>query len=44
MYVNFMDLEKVDDRINRDALWQMMRMYDDDGKLLNGIKSIIVNS
>ena len=30
--------------VNREALWQLLRMYDVDGKLLNGIKSIYVNS
>ena len=27
-----------------EALWQILRMYDVGGKLLNGIKSIYVNS
>ena len=40
VYVGFMDLEKVYDRVNREALWQVLRMYDVIGKLLNGIKSI----
>ena len=26
--------------INRNALWQVMRMYDVGGKLLSGIKSV----
>ena len=39
-----MDLEKVYDRVNREALWQVLRMYDVSGKLLSGIKSIYVNS
>ena len=30
--------------VNREALWQVLRMYDVGGKLLNGIKSIYVNS
>ena len=38
----FMDLKKVYDRVNREALWQVLRMYDVGGKLLNGIKSIYV--
>ena len=32
------------DRVNREALWQALRMYDVGGKLLNGIKSIYSNS
>ena len=39
VYVGFTDLEKAYDRINREALWQVLRMYDG-GKLLNGIKSM----
>ena len=30
--------------VNREALWQVLRMYDASGKLLNGIKSMYVNS
>ena len=39
-----MDLEKAYHRDNREALWQVLRMYDVGGKLLNGIKSMYVNS
>ena len=40
-----MDLENAYDRVNRKALWQVLRMmYDVGGKLLNGIKSIYVNN
>ena len=42
--MGFMDLEKTYDRVNREALWQVLRMYDVGGKLLNGIKSIYANS
>ena len=31
-------------RVNREALWQVLRMYDVGGKLLNKIKSMYVNS
>ena len=44
VYVSFMDLEKTYDRVNREALWQVLRMYDVGGKLLNSIKSMYVNS
>ena len=39
-----MDLEKAYDMVNREALRQMLRMYDVGGKLTNGIKSMYVNS
>ena len=44
MYVDFMDLEKTYYRVNREALWHVLRMYDVGGKLLNGIKSVHANS
>ena len=43
MYVGFIDLEKVYNRANREALWQVLRMYDVKDKLLNGIKSMYVS-
>ena len=42
--MDFMDLEKAYDWVNRKALCQVLRMYDVDGKLLSGMKSIYVNS
>ena len=42
--MDFIDLEKAYDRINREVLWQVLRMYDVEGKLLSGIKSIYVDS
>ena len=39
-----MVLEKAYGRVNREALWQVLRMYDVSSKLLNGIKSMYVNS
>ena len=44
MYVGFMDLEKAYDRVNKKALWQVLKMNDMGAKLLNGIKSIHLNS
>ena len=32
------------DNINREALWQVMRMYDVSDKLLNGIKGMYISS
>ena len=40
----FYGLEKAYDRVNRGALWQVLRKYDVGGKLLNSIKSMYVNS
>ena len=42
--VGFMDLEKAYDRVNREALWQVLRMYGVGGKFFNGINNIYVNS
>ena len=36
--------EDKNDREDREALWQVLRMYDVGSKLLNGIKSMYVNS
>ena len=44
MYVGFIDLEKSYDRVNKEALCQVLRMYDIGGKLLSGIKSMYVDS
>ena len=35
-------MEKAYDRVNRGALWQVLRMYDVGGKLLDEIKSMYV--
>ena len=43
MYVGFIDLEKAYDRVNREALRQVLRMYDVGGKFLSGIKSMYVD-
>ena len=32
------------DRVNRVELWQLLRMYNLGGKLLNGMKSVYVES
>ena len=42
VYVGFIDLEKAYDRVNKEALWEMLRVYDVSGKLLTGIKSMHV--
>ena len=40
----FMDLEKAYDRIDREGLWAVLRMYGLGGRLLQGVKSFYVNS
>ena len=40
IYVGFIDLEKAYDWVNREALCQVLRMYDVKGKLLSGIMSM----
>ena len=42
--VGFIDLEKVYDRVDREALWQVLRTYDVGGKFLSGIKSMYIDS
>ena len=37
-------LGKAYDRVNREAIWQVLIMYDVGGKLLKGVRSIYVNS
>ena len=39
----YVDLEKTYDRVNREAIWQVLRMYDMSGKLLNGSEYMFVN-
>ena len=42
--MSFIGLEKAYDRVNRKALWLMLRMYDVGVKLLDGIKSMCDDS
>ena len=42
--MGFMDLEKTYDRVNREALCYVLRMYNAGGKLINKIQSMFVNS
>ena len=42
--MGIMVLEKAHDKVNREALWQVLRTYDVGGKLLNGIMSVYVNN
>ena len=42
VYVSFMNLGKVYDRVNREAVCQVLRIYDMSGKLLNSIESTYI--
>ena len=42
--MGFMDLEKAYDRVNREIQCQVVRMYEEGGKLLNDIKGMYVSS
>ena len=44
MYLGFMDLEEAYNKVNKESLWQILRMYNVGGKLLNGVKSMHFNS
>ena len=39
-----MDLEKAYDRVDRDAMWNVLRLYGIGGRLLRGVKSFYVGS
>ena len=43
MYVGLIYLEKEYNRVNREGLWEVLRMYDVWGKLLSGIKTMYVD-
>ena len=42
--MGFMELEKAYQRVSREALWQVLRMYNVGDKLLNSIKNMYANS
>ena len=44
VYFAFMDLEKAYDRVDRDAMWNVLSMYGIGGKLLGAVKSLYVGS
>ncbi len=39
LYVAFMDLEKAYDRVDREALWSVLKIYCVGGQLLKGIQA-----
>ena len=44
VYSEFLDLEKTYDRVDRDAMWNVLRLYGIGGRLLRGVKSLYVGS
>ena len=44
LFVAYMDLEKAYDRIDRDAMWRVLRMYGINGNLLRAIQSLYAES
>lgn len=44
MYVAFMDLEKAYDRVDREAMWNVMRLYGVGGRLFQAMKSFYKGS
>ena len=44
VYFAFLDLEKKYSRVDRDAMWNVLRLYGIGGRLLQGVKSLYVRS
>ena len=44
VYFAFLDLEKAYDKVDRDAMWNVLRLYGIGGRLLRGVKSFHVGS
>ena len=44
VYFAFLDLEKAYDRVDRDAMWNVLRLYGVGGKLLQAVKSLYAGS
>ena len=44
VYFAFLDLEKAYDRVDRDVMWNVLRLYGIGGRLLQGVKSLYVGS
>ena len=40
VYAAFMDLEKAYDRVDREGMWRVLRIYGVDGELLRAVKSM----
>ena len=44
MYFAFLGLEKAYDRVDKDAMWKVLRLYGTGGRLLRRVKSLHVGS
>ena len=44
LYVAYMDLEKVYDRVDREAMWHVLGMYGIYGQMLKVVQSLYKNS
>ena len=44
VYFAFLDLEKAYDRVDRDAMWDVLRLYGIGGRLLRAVQSLYVGS
>ena len=44
VYFAFLDLEKAYDRVDTDAVWNVLRLYGIGGRLLRGVKSLYVGN
>ena len=44
VYFAFLDLEKAYDRVDRDAMWNVLRIYGVGGKLLRAVQSLYADS
>ena len=44
LWMAFLDLEKVFDRVPREVLWWILRQLDVDGWLINAVKSMYKNT
>ena len=43
LYVAYMDPEKAYDRVDRNAIWRVLNMYEVNGMILNAIKNFMQN-
>ena len=44
LYFVFLDLEKAYDKVDRDTMWNVLRLYGIGGRLLQGVKRLYVGS
>ena len=44
LFVTYMDLEKLYDRVERNAMWRVLNMYGVNGMLVNAIRSFYAES